>query len=271
VDGLTPYTQGSNQKTWWDSSFTQLLLSEIPLETAQIVELDCGFAAAAHSLLPSLPKGRYLGLDGNPARLAEGKAQLQGAHIAPRVELRLSTPRTIPMPDHSSDVVLSIMSLQHLPDVPTVLAEAQRVLGAKGRFICVEPDNLGQYFYFDGVLEEINRTFHDLCLRARVARQPADIALGPRMPQLLREACFPKIKMKAHLINSIHMEPAYAFFSRLQRVAQTIAREADLESTEPALAACEQAINRSQFAGMPKRLGFSCHAVPVFLSVGRKG
>lgn len=269
IDGLTPLTQGASQRTWWDGAFTRRLLDVIPMETGQIVEVDCGVAAAAHALLPSLPNGRYLGLDGNPGRLAEAKAQLQGAHVAPRVELRLSNASTIPLPDHACDLVLSIMSLQHHPGVPAVLAEARRALVERGRFVCVEPDNLGQRFYFDGVLEEINQTIHDLCLRARVVRQPADIAVGPRMPSLLREAKFHKIKMRAHLINSSRMETAGDFFDRLVRVAQTIAREASLEPAEPTLAACEEAIKRARFAGIPKRLGCSAHTVPVFISSGR--
>ena len=76
--------------------FTRLLLDVIPLDCKQLVELDCGLAAAAHTLLPSLPDARYLGLDFNPERLAEAKSELVQARIAPRVQLRLAPSTNIP-------------------------------------------------------------------------------------------------------------------------------------------------------------------------------
>jgi SAM-dependent methyltransferase len=269
INGMTPQTQGTTQ-SWWDEPFTRLLLDAIPLDVEQILEIDCGMAAAAHTLLPSLPNARYVGVDFNPERLAECKKQLEEGKIGPRAEVRLAPANSLPLDAASVDVVLSIMSMQHMTDVPEVLAEAQRVLRPRGRFVAVEPDNLGQRFYFDGVLEEIDSVFHTLCLRARVVRQPADIALGPRLPALLREAEFHSIRMRAHLVNSSRVESASDFFGRLQRIAETVAAESGLEPDEQALEDCEQAINRCQFTGMPKRLGFSAHTVPVFLCVGRK-
>lgn len=267
---ITPQRLQSSSKTWWDEHFTRLLLDAIPLDVKQIVELDCGMAAAAHSLLPSLPDARYLGVDPNPERLAEAQATLDRSRIHPRAELRLAPATNVPLDENSADVVLSIMSLQHLPDVPAVLNETSRLLMPGGRFVAVEPDNLGQRFYFDGVLEEINQMFHALCLKARVAKQPSDIAVGPRLPSLLREARFQQIKMIAHMVQSSRVESASDYFQRLGRVAETIAQESGLDAGDEAIEACKEAITRAQFAGIPKRLGFSCHMVPVFLCWGRK-
>lgn len=270
IDGLTPQTLQSSSKSWWDGLFTRLLLDAIPLDTRQLVELDCGMAAAAHTLLPSLPEARYLGVDFNPERLGEAKAEMAQARVAPRCDLRLATAANVPMEDGSADVVLSIMSLQHMADVPSALGEARRVLRRGGRMVAVEPDNLGQRFYFDGVLEEINRLMHNLCLKARVARQPADIAIGPRLPEVLRAAQFHGLRMQAHVVQSSRLETAKDFFSRLHRVVETVAQEAGIDPEDEAIAACAAAINRCQFADMPKRLGYSSHTVPVFLSIGFK-
>jgi len=270
IDGLTPQTLQSSSKSWWDGLFTRLLLDAIPLDTRQIVELDCGLAAAAHTLLPSLPEARYLGVDFEPQRLAEAREQMAGARIATRSELRLAPATSIPLDDNAADVVLSIMSLQHMHDVPVVLAEATRILCAGGRFVAVEPDNLSQRFYFDGVLEEINQVMHTLCLKARVARQPADIAIGPRLPEMMRAAAYHHIRMVAHMVHSTRMETASAFYKRLRRVAQVAAEEAGIDPEDEAVTACEAAINRCLFADIPKRLGYSSHVVPVFLCLGVK-
>jgi SAM-dependent methyltransferase len=269
LDGLTPRSLQSSRKNWWDAIFSRLLFDAIPLDTKRIVEVDCGLGAAAHALLPSLPDATYFGTDFNPERLSEAKQELEQAVIAPRVELRLAPAEALPLEDRSCDVFLSIMSLQHKENVMAVLAEAVRVLVPRGRILAVEPDNLGQRFYFDGGLEEISNAFYSLCLRARVARQPSDIALGPRLPKLLGKAGFHQIQMICHMVNSTRHETAGAYFARLQRIAQGIAEDAGLELQCEHMQECDQAIKRALFADFPKRVGYSCHIVPVFLSVGR--
>lgn len=270
TDGLTPQHLQTSRKNWWDDTFTRLLLDYIPLDTKQLVEIDCGLAGAAHVLLPSLPDAQYLGFDFHAERLAEAKAQLEGARIGKRVQLKQAQSHELPLVDGASDVVLSIMSMQHHADVSTVLTEILRVLRRGGRLLAVEPDNLGQRFYFNGSLEEISTNFHALCLRARVARQPADLALGPRLPSLMMNAGFQKIKMLCHMVNSTRLETANAYFNRLRRIAHMITQESGLAEDNEQLLLCEQAIRRCLFADLPKRLGFSCHIVPVFLSVGVK-
>lgn len=269
-DGLTPRALQTSRKNWWDERFTRLLLDFIPLSTRMMVEVDCGLAAAAHVLLPSLPQAMYLGVDYNPERLAQARGELIGTRLEQRVELRLVSPESLPLEDASCDVVLSVMSLQHRLDVPAVMTEASRVLEPDGRLVAVEPDNLGQHFYFDGVLEEINSVFHALCLRARVSRQPADIALGPRLPVLMRGAGMHRIRLVPHMVYSSRMESATDFCDRLKRIARTIAAEADLEQDDPLIGECDQAIKRCLFAGLPRRLGYSCHLVPVMLCAGKK-
>lgn len=271
IDGLTPQTLQSSHKSWWDKGFMRLLLDAIPFDARLLVELDCGLAGAAHAILPSLPEARYLGLDFNPERLAEAKAQLEGSGIAGRAELRLAPATAIPLPDESADVVLSVLSLQRVQDVPAVLREAVRALRPKGRVVCVEPDNLGQRFYFDGGLEEITAVFHALTLKARVARQPADLALGPRLPALLAEAGLLGVRVYPHVVASAQMETAAAYFARLGRIARAVAAEAGLPTEGELIEACDAAIRRSLYAGIPKRVAYSCHVVPVFLCVGFKG
>jgi ubiquinone/menaquinone biosynthesis C-methylase UbiE len=270
IDGLTPQSLGST-KSWWDGLFTRLLQDAVPLDAKQLVEIDCGLAAAAHSLLPGLPDARYLGVDTNPARLAEAKQQLAEApRIAVRAEVRIAPPTNVPLDDGAADVVLSIMSLQHMADIPEVMGEALRLLRDGGRLVVVEPDNLGQRFYFDGVLEGINHVMHALCLKARVARQPSDIAIGPRLPEIMRAASFHGIHMVAHVVHSSRMETAKDFFTRLHRVARTVASEAGLDEEDEAVEAVVAAANRTLFADLPKRLGYSSHTVPVFLCRGTK-
>lgn len=177
----------------------------------------------------------------------------------------------LPAPDHcfGSGVLKEVLEHIVAPEIPAVLAEARRVLGPEGRVVAVEPDNLGQRFYFDGVMEEIGQLFHALSLKARVARQPADISVGPRLPALLREAGFLNTRMVAHVVQSSRLETAKDFCNRLERIAETLAHESGLSAADETVEACKAAIKRCRFAGMPKRLGFSAHTVPVFRCIGR--
>jgi ubiquinone/menaquinone biosynthesis C-methylase UbiE len=270
ADGLTPQALRTSPRSWWDDSFTRRLLDFIPLDTTRLVELDCGLAAAAHVLLPSLPNATYLGLDPNPDRLAEAQREIVGTRLKGRVELRQMEHGPLPLEDGACDQVLSIMSLQHQHDVPGLMGEVLRVLSSGGRLLAVEPDNLGQRFYFDGVLEEISTVFHALSMKVRVSRQPADICLGPRLAQLMRDAGFTRIRVAVHMVQSVRQEPAASFCGRLKRIARSIATEAGLAPGHALVKACDEAIKRCQFAGLPKRVGYSCHLVPVFLCTGRK-
>ena len=176
----------------------------------------------------------------------------------------------MPLDDGAADVVLSIMSLQHTPQVPAVMAEALRLLRPGGRLIAVEPDNLGQRFYFDGVLEGVNQSMHALCLKARVARQPSDIAIGPRLPEIMRTASFHRIDMVAHVVHSSRLETANDFFTRLHRVARSIAGESGINVNDEAVETVVSAANRALYADLPRRLGYSSHTVPVFRCRGTK-
>ena len=176
----------------------------------------------------------------------------------------------MPLPDASVDVLISLMVLQRQPAVTEVLADAVRVLRPGGRLLAVEPDNLGQRFYFDGGLEEISQAFYGLALRARVARQPADIAVGPRLPALMQEVGLLQVQLRAHLIGSARQESAQAFFGRLQRVMQSLVDECGVSPDEEQVTACDVALRRALLAGLPKRSGHSCHLVPVFVCAGQR-
>lgn len=268
LDGLTPQVMQTPRGTWWDNAFTRHLLRLLPDKPRKLVELQCGTGASARYLLPRLPGTTYLGVESSPERLAEARHCLDRSRLADRVDTLLAHPQTVPLDDGACDAVLTVLALQRVHDVPAVLSEARRLLEPGGHLVTAEPDNLGQRFYFDGVLEEVNRTFHAVCLRARVARQPADIAVGPRMPALMRDAQMLKLRVVLHTVHATRMESAAAFCGRLERVTLAVAREADLGPDDAPVADCLAAIQRCLFAGLPKRVGFSGHLVPLFLCRG---
>ena len=260
----------SPKSSWWDDEFTRLLLEVVPADARQIVEIGCGNARSAHSLLPSLPDAEYIGISAKEHLVKEAEAGLAKFPYHRRAKIRLGKVNALRLDDESADVTLSLMTLQHSRHVEEAVAEVHRVLRVGGRFVTIEPDNLGQRFYFNGGLEVINDVYHKLCLRARVARQPADIAIGPRISQLMQGAGFTGIRVAVHAIHSSRTEDAKSFFARLRKICRSTAENAGLAEDTDEIAACEEAINRCLYAGMPQRIGFSTHLVPVFRCVAEK-
>lgn len=257
--------QLATPQSWWDDRFTRLLLSMIPIDCRQLVDYGCGQANAAYSLLPALPNAHYIGLESDEELLREAERQVANTRYAPRVSLRVSDGLELPLSDSLSDVFLSVLRLQHCTDIKALLStEIPRALCEGGRFVAVEPDNLGQRFYFDGVLEQLDQRFHAFCLRARVLRQPADIALGPRLPQLLKRYGYRDIGVKMHLVGSTRYETAKSFCDRVRRVTDQTAELAGIYEQAEEYQSVLSEIRRFQFTGLPKRLGHSAHLVPAF-------
>lgn len=263
-------SKASSSGGWWDRRFTRLLLEHIPAEARTLVDYRCGAAPAARHLLPELPQAEYIGVELDAEVLKQSKAQLAATPLAPRISLRLGEDTELPLPDAIADVALSVLGLQHCHDSLALLADTLRVLSPGGKLIAVEADNLGQRFYFDSVLEDLNQKLHTLCLRARVAQQPADIAIGPHLPSLIKRAGFDIVGVLPYTIGSTRLEPAKSFCDRVQRIISHVAGLAGMEEHDEEVKACTEAIRRFLFAGLPKRLGHSAHLVPAFLCAAKR-
>lgn len=255
-------------RSWWDERFTALLLEAIPADCRQIVEYGCGDGRAARALLPVRPDACYIGIETETDPVREAQQAFSRTKLASRVQFQLGRELDLPLPDGSADLMLALLRLQHCRDVEALLGEMRRVLRREGTLLIVEADNLGQRFYFDGVLEEINTRLHALTLRVRVARQPADIAIGPRLPLLLRGAGFHAVSFRPHSVGSTRREEAKLFCRRLERICDQLVRAGGLDEQGEEVVGCREAIRRLMFAGMPKRLGYSAHIVPLFLVSG---
>jgi SAM-dependent methyltransferase len=106
---------------------------------------------AAYALAePMLPKGRLLDLGcgvGHSYHLLEGRETV-GVDIDPDAlegqdrETHVADMRTLPFREGEFSSVLSVQSLEHVPDPDGVIAEAARVVAADGVVIFVTPNRL---------------------------------------------------------------------------------------------------------------------------------
>lgn len=142
-----------------------LLLRELPVRGARIVELGCGKADKTRLLASSGLVGEIVAFE---VDIVQHELNRQVADL-PNVRFRHGGAQAIPEADASVDIVLMFKSLHHVPvaDMDRALDEIWRVLKPGGQAWISEP-------VFAGELNEIMRLFHD----EQVVRAAAFAALS---------------------------------------------------------------------------------------------
>lgn len=145
-----------------------VLAELVPLNRLDIVELGCGNARMAQTLLRRYPDCRWTGLEVDERQHAKNIA-------SPQAGLRFiaAGAEAIPLPDNGFDLALMLKSLHHVPQqlMPRALAEIARVLRPGGHLYVSEP-------VYDGALNDVIRLFNDEGVVRAAAQAALDAALA---------------------------------------------------------------------------------------------
>ena len=146
----------------------ELLGQWVALADADIIELGCGAAQLARSVLAAHPRCRITGIEVDQRQLAKNLQQPQ-----PGLVFIEAGAEAIPFADGSFDLALMLKSLHHvpLPLMDQALAEARRVLRPGGHLYVSEP-------VFAGDFNDIVRLFHDEGAVRAAAQAALDRALA---------------------------------------------------------------------------------------------
>lgn len=130
----------------------QLMLAELPLAGATLLELGCGKAEKTRQLAE---QGGVAGIVALEVDQIQHQRNLQISDL-PQVSFRHGGAEAIPLADNSVDIVLMFKSLHHVPvdSMDQALSEIARVLKPGGLAWISEP-------VFAGELNEVFRLFHD--------------------------------------------------------------------------------------------------------------
>ena len=145
----------------------ELLSALVPLDGLDIVELGCGAAKLARSLLQRFPGSLVTGLDVDVQQHAKNLAAPQ-----PGLHFVAGGAQAIPFADGSFDLVLMLKSLHHVP-MPLLgqaLGEALRVLRPGGLLYVSEP-------VYAGPFNALVRMFNDEGTVRAAAQAALDAAL----------------------------------------------------------------------------------------------
>ena len=159
-------TSGRDTVTLVDDEL-DVLAECVPLAARDIIELGCGAARLARSLLERYPDSRVSGLEVDERQHAKNLAWPQ-----PGLTFVAGGAQAIPFADASFDLALMLKSLHHVP-VPWLaqaLGEVARVLRSRGHLYVSEP-------VFAGPLNEITRLFNDEGVVRAAAQAALDAAL----------------------------------------------------------------------------------------------
>jgi SAM-dependent methyltransferase len=140
----------------------------VPLARQRVIELGCGNARLARSLLQRFPNCQVTGLEVDAIQHAKNLA-------APQAGLTFvaAGAQAVPFPDASFDLALMLKSLHHvpLPLLPQALAEVARVLRPGGCFYVSEP-------IYGGTFNQVVKQFNDEGVVRAAAQTALDKALA---------------------------------------------------------------------------------------------
>lgn len=140
----------------------------VPLTGLSIVELGCGSARLARTLLQQYPACDVTGLEVDVRQHVKNLANPQ-----PGLTFLAAGAQAIPLASQSFDLALMLKSLHHVPltDMAQALDEAARVLRPGGYLYVSEP-------IYDGPMNEVIRLFNDEGVVRAAAQAALDAALG---------------------------------------------------------------------------------------------
>jgi SAM-dependent methyltransferase len=156
------------------------------LGPGRVLDLGCGVGHSFELLAPRVT----VGVDIDPAALA---GQQRETHVADM--------RALPFADGAFASILSVQSLEHVPDAERVVAEARRVLEPTGIAVFVTPNRL-TFGRPDEIIDPYHYVEYDAHqLRALLAREFATVEIhglfgSDRMQELLARE---KVRMERAL------------------------------------------------------------------------
>lgn len=265
---------------WWDEEFTRMLLRHVPHETKRVVDLACGLGWAAMALLPERPHVEYLGLDQNQVQVDMARKNLQAVGLGDRTIVQVTDPTKLAIPANAVDQVLCVMSLQSFRDTRPVFAEVARILRPGGRFLVVEPDSLGQQFWFDRALVGFNDLFQELCERVDEVLRDASgipdplgqpgIAIGPELGARMAAVGLEPEDIHVHALQAAQRSPFPAFARRLRKRIDAMVEAGNLGDDDAAVRVLLKALDALEREQHPTRPGTAVHVLPLFAVAGVK-
>jgi demethylmenaquinone methyltransferase / 2-methoxy-6-polyprenyl-1,4-benzoquinol methylase len=121
-----------------DPRWRRFLVSRIPGDAHDVLDVACGTAAVSIELAQRVPERRVVGVDQSREMLAAGRERVTRARLDGRIELREGRAETLPFADEAFDALTFTYLFRYVDDPQTTLEELVRVVRRGGAIGMVE-------------------------------------------------------------------------------------------------------------------------------------
>ncbi|HEX5247406.1 MAG TPA: class I SAM-dependent methyltransferase [Gaiellaceae bacterium] len=123
-----------------DPRWRRFLVSRVPQSAGRVLDVATGTAAVAIELARAAPARTVVGVDQSPEMLAAGRARVERAGLADRIELRESRAESLPFGDGEFDALTFTYLLRYVDDPLATMRELARVVKPGGVVAMLEFD-----------------------------------------------------------------------------------------------------------------------------------
>jgi demethylmenaquinone methyltransferase / 2-methoxy-6-polyprenyl-1,4-benzoquinol methylase len=123
-----------------DPRWRRFLVSRVPRTAGRVLDVATGTAAVAIELARGAPGRTVVGLDQSPEMLAAGRARVERAGLADRIELREGRAESLPLADGEFDALTFTYLLRYVDDPLATMCELVRVVRPGGVVAMLEFD-----------------------------------------------------------------------------------------------------------------------------------
>jgi demethylmenaquinone methyltransferase / 2-methoxy-6-polyprenyl-1,4-benzoquinol methylase len=123
-----------------DPRWRRFLVSRVPRTAGRVLDVATGTAAVAIELAKGAPGRTVVGLDQSPEMLAAGRARVERAGLADRIELREGRAESLPFADGEFDALTFTYLLRYVDDPLATMRELARVVRPGGVVAMLEFD-----------------------------------------------------------------------------------------------------------------------------------
>ena len=115
-----------------DPRWRRFLVSRVPGDALQVLDVATGTAAVAIELAQRVPERHVVGVDQSPEMLATGRDRVTRAGLASRIELREGRAEELPFETASFDALTFTYLLRYVDDPAAQMRELARVVRPGG-------------------------------------------------------------------------------------------------------------------------------------------
>jgi demethylmenaquinone methyltransferase / 2-methoxy-6-polyprenyl-1,4-benzoquinol methylase len=123
-----------------DPRWRRFLVARVPPDATRVLDVATGTAAVAIELARASGGRTVVGIDQSPEMLAAGRARVEQAGLAARIELREGRAESLPFVDGEFDALTFTYLLRYVDDPAATMRELARVVRPGGTIAMLEFD-----------------------------------------------------------------------------------------------------------------------------------